>query len=202
VNNPKSAVAYANGQYVLMRREAYKQIGGRSAIRSAFMDKVLAERIKRAGLTLKLAYAPRVAEAASYETLREIRRAWSRIFYGGLDGSLSKMSFAVLMMLVFSLSPYLLLVGSAVAILTGTFTSLKAAIFVVSLLTVLVEGSVMLMLYRACLSDMRYVLLHFVGSVVALGILLSAVWKRCSGKAMLWKGVQYQPHTRPAGRET
>ena len=50
VNDPKSALAYANGQYILMRRETYEAIGGRASIRSEFMDKALAERVKRAGL--------------------------------------------------------------------------------------------------------------------------------------------------------
>ncbi len=203
VNNPKSALAYANGQYILMRREAYEKIGGRAAIRSEFMDKVLAERVKQAGLTLKLVYAPRVAQAATHETLREIGQAWSRIFYGGLDGSLSKMSLGVLMMLVFSLSPYFVLIGSGAVLLAGAGASSRplGIVFVVSLLTVLVEKSVMLMLYRACHSDARYVLLHLLGCLVALGILLSAVAKRYSRTGFLWKGVQYQTQIHPQEKE-
>src|SRR5439155_11600545 len=50
VNDPASPVAAANGQYILVRREAYKRAGGHEAVRDAMLEDVaLARRVKSSG---------------------------------------------------------------------------------------------------------------------------------------------------------
>ncbi len=51
VNDPQSPAAAANGQYLLIRREAYEKIGGHASVCGEVLEDVaLARRAKAAGL--------------------------------------------------------------------------------------------------------------------------------------------------------
>lgn len=192
VNNPKRKLAYANGQYILVRREAYERIGGRESVRGEFMDIGLGRRIKEAGLKLRVTYGPHLAQSKAYDTLRQICRAWSRIFYGGFRASLPRMTFMVLMLLVFSISPYAVLIGSALAVASGGAAPLTWAIFIMSIAAIIVQQGAVLMFYRACGSPGKYVLLYFFTSLIALGILISSIAIRFSSRGIVWKGIAYR----------
>src|SRR5439155_983681 len=50
VNDPKSTVAAANGQYLLIRRAVYERVGGHDSVRAEILEDVaLARRVKAAG---------------------------------------------------------------------------------------------------------------------------------------------------------
>ena len=54
VCDPKSPVAAANGQYLLIRREVYDAIGGHASVAGAILEDVeLARRVKQAGYKLR-----------------------------------------------------------------------------------------------------------------------------------------------------
>jgi len=51
VNNPDCALAFANGQFLLIEREAYERIGGHEAVRSSMIEDILlADHAKRSGV--------------------------------------------------------------------------------------------------------------------------------------------------------
>ncbi len=59
VNDPEHRVAFANGQFLLVRRDAYRQIGGHAAVAGSLVGDVdLAFAIKRQRLGLRFRYAP------------------------------------------------------------------------------------------------------------------------------------------------
>ena len=59
VNDPARALAAANGQFLLVDREAYFAVGGHHALREPMLeDFALARAIKRSGGRLRLRYAP------------------------------------------------------------------------------------------------------------------------------------------------
>ncbi len=54
VSDPNSPAAAANGQYLLIRRDAYDSIGGHASVAQAILEDVeLAKRVKRAGYKLQ-----------------------------------------------------------------------------------------------------------------------------------------------------
>jgi chlorobactene glucosyltransferase len=58
VNRSDSSAAMANGQFLLLRRTVYDQVGGHAAIRSYVLEDVeIARRVRAAGLTLRIAHA-------------------------------------------------------------------------------------------------------------------------------------------------
>jgi chlorobactene glucosyltransferase len=83
---PSWREAIANGQYLLFRRAAYDVVGGHAAVREEVAeDLVLAQRVKRAGLRLRIRGAREALATRMYRSLGEIVEGWSKNLYvGGL----------------------------------------------------------------------------------------------------------------------
>lgn len=73
VSNPDSPAAAANGQYLLIRRDAYDAVGGHAAVAHAILEDVeLARVVKRAGYKLQF----RLAGVVSTRMYRSFPRMW------------------------------------------------------------------------------------------------------------------------------
>jgi chlorobactene glucosyltransferase len=67
VNRSDSSAAMANGQFLLLRRTVYEQVGGHAAIRSYVLEDVeIARRVRAAALTLRIAHAADLAVTRMY----------------------------------------------------------------------------------------------------------------------------------------
>jgi chlorobactene glucosyltransferase len=79
--------AIANGQYLLFRRAAYDAVGGHEAVRAEVAeDLALAQRVKRAGLKLRIRGARDALATRMYRSLPELVEGWSKNLYvGGLQ---------------------------------------------------------------------------------------------------------------------
>lgn len=79
VNDPASHVAAANGQFLLVRREAYDRIGGHAAVRGAVLEDVeLAVLAKRRRVGLRFRYAPEAVAARMYRSFGAMWEGWSK----------------------------------------------------------------------------------------------------------------------------
>jgi len=73
VNDPNSPAAAANGQYLLIRRDAYDAVGGHAAVAKAILEDVeLARLVKRAGYRLQF----RLSDAVSTRMYRSFGHMW------------------------------------------------------------------------------------------------------------------------------
>ncbi|MCI4357427.1 MAG: glycosyltransferase [Thermoplasmata archaeon] len=73
VNRATSKAAMANGQYTLVRRGPYERLGGHRAIRSSVLEDVrLALLYRKAGLTLRVAWAPDLISTEMYRDRSEM----------------------------------------------------------------------------------------------------------------------------------
>jgi len=78
VSDPASPLAAANGQYLLIRREAYDAIGGHAAVATAILEDVeLARRAKRAGYKLRFRYSE-VVSTRMYRSFAEMWEGWTK----------------------------------------------------------------------------------------------------------------------------
>jgi glycosyltransferase involved in cell wall biosynthesis len=79
VNDPDSPRAAANGQYLLIRRDAYEAIGGHAAVCAEVLEDVaLALRAKEAGLTLRFSPGDRIARVRMYSTFGAMWEGWRK----------------------------------------------------------------------------------------------------------------------------
>ncbi len=79
VSDPASSIAAANGQFILVRREAYEAVGGHAAIAGDILEDVaLARAVKRSGRKIRFRYAPDAVRTRMYRNYRELRDGWTK----------------------------------------------------------------------------------------------------------------------------
>ncbi len=85
VSDPRWPDAFANGAFIMVRREPFESLGGWSSVRAKISEDLELARIaKRSGLRLAVVQGEGFYQTGSYTTLPESWNGWSRIFKGAL----------------------------------------------------------------------------------------------------------------------
>ncbi len=125
IHDPRSPVAFANGQFILVERTAYDLAGGHEKVRDRFVEDIgLAGRVKSLGRPIRLAFARGLVECRMYASLPELVRGWSRILYDALDRSAARIGLKLLDPIVFCQSAHvavLAAIGMLAAGWSGAF---------------------------------------------------------------------------------
>lgn len=80
-NNPSESTAYANGAFMLMRRNCYEATGGHAGVRGDINEDIqMARRAKDAGFRLRVVENDNLYRTVMYTSVVEAWRGWSRIF--------------------------------------------------------------------------------------------------------------------------
>lgn len=79
VSDPRSPAAAANGQYVLITREAYDAVGGHAALSGTLLEDVaLARAVKRSGRKIFFRYAADAVSTRMYRNFAQLREGWTK----------------------------------------------------------------------------------------------------------------------------
>ncbi|MFB3812698.1 MAG: glycosyltransferase family 2 protein [Terriglobales bacterium] len=79
VCDPASPAAAANGQYLLITREAYDAVGGHAAVAADLLEDVaLARRVKSSGRRLRFRYGGDAVRTRMYRSFAQMREGWSK----------------------------------------------------------------------------------------------------------------------------
>jgi glycosyltransferase involved in cell wall biosynthesis len=79
VSDPRSPAAAANGQYILITREAYDAVGGHAAIAASLLEDVaLARAVKRSGRKIFFRYGADAVRTRMYRNFAELREGWTK----------------------------------------------------------------------------------------------------------------------------
>src|SRR5271157_5720678 len=79
VSDPASPIAAANGQYILVRRQAYDAVGGHTAIAGSILEDVaLARALKSSGRRIRFRYAADAVRTRMYRNFRQLREGWTK----------------------------------------------------------------------------------------------------------------------------
>jgi len=82
VNDPKSAAAAANGQFLLVRRDVYESVGGHARFASDVLEDVaLATAVKAAGHRLWFGPGKGIVRARMYRTFGAMWEGWTKNLY-------------------------------------------------------------------------------------------------------------------------
>ena len=82
VNDPASTVAAANGQFLMIRREVYEQIGGHASIAGEVLEDVaLARRVKSAGQRIWFGPGKGIVRARMYRSFDAMWQGWQKNLY-------------------------------------------------------------------------------------------------------------------------
>jgi glycosyltransferase involved in cell wall biosynthesis len=79
VSDPKSPAAAANGQYLLITREAYNAVGGFATVATTLLEDVaMARAVKASGRKIFFRYAPDAVRTRMYRNFAELRDGWTK----------------------------------------------------------------------------------------------------------------------------
>jgi glycosyltransferase involved in cell wall biosynthesis len=82
VNNPAVPLAAANGQFLMIRRDAYHSIGGHASVASELLEDVaLAKRVKGAGFRLWFGSGQGFVRVRMYRSFRAMWQGWKKNLY-------------------------------------------------------------------------------------------------------------------------
>lgn len=186
VNCPRSSVAIANGQFLLIRRESYERVGGydTDAMRATVVDDLaLAQVVKRSGGRLLFVDGRGLVRTHMYHSLAEHWNGWGKNAVAGSRGGALSIALMAPGLPAVTVGPFALLLGGLLR--RDWRLALAGAAPVAALLG-----------YRAYLDRMleiplRYGWTHPLGGVVFTGIMARSFWHRLRGETVPWRGRSY-----------
>jgi cellulose synthase/poly-beta-1,6-N-acetylglucosamine synthase-like glycosyltransferase len=88
VNDPQKSTAAANGQFLLIRRDAYAEVGGHSSVAGEVLEDVaLARRVKSAGYRIWFGSGRGVVWVRMYRSFRGMWQGWRKNLYVLMGGA-------------------------------------------------------------------------------------------------------------------
>jgi chlorobactene glucosyltransferase len=179
----------ANGQFILVSREAYVKAGTHTAVRHEVAeDLALAQTFLRHGLKLHFAFAERLMETRMYQNLPQLVEGWSKNIYLGGRRSFPDeplLRAAVPAMLVIAMVFWLLPpLGLLLALVTGSGAWGSAA-----LLATVMSGMFWMKMCRLMQIPALYGWAFPVGAFMSLYIILRSSSR--AGRRVEWRGRVY-----------
>ncbi len=183
VSSPASGIAAANGQFLMVEREAYFSVGGHRAIGKEILEDVaLARAIKRARYGIRFRHAPDALATRMYRTLPDMVEGWTK--------NLALLFPSPMLMAAMQLLQFLL------------FFSLPALAFSMPYLVSWQRGAILVVWLRASWGFYNRVSRsHFPAADVAISILgvplfswllIRSSLQRRGKKSVGWKGRSYK----------
>jgi glycosyltransferase involved in cell wall biosynthesis len=193
INDPHRSDAAANGQFVLVLRTAYEEIGGHAAIAPEILEDVaLARRMKKFGHRIYFTAPVGVVRTRMYRSFSAMWQGWTKNLYPLVGGKVSSMTlefaqiFPWLEIVVFGL----LWIGLA------SFHDVSLWWVALFALVALVERELQyaIELHRN-LYPVSYVQYYVPGVTLYSAALIVSWWKNSHGR-VVWKGRAYPANSR------
>jgi len=183
VNRAGSRAAMANGQFWLVRRRDYEELGGHAAVRDKVVEDVaIARRYRDAGRPLRIAWAPDLAVTRMYRNRHEMFEGVLRTVHGTEYTARRQVGFVVALVLLYWVPLGVLPVG----LLLGNL-----ALTAIGLLLVGVLFAKHVVFARAVGAPAAYGLLFPLAVGFYVGALLTSLARGFRGGRVTWKGRSY-----------
>jgi chlorobactene glucosyltransferase len=187
VNDARSADAAANGQYILVRHEAYEAIGGHAAVAGEVLEDVaLARRVKEGGYRIFFAAGQGMVQTRMYRSFGDMWEGWTKNLYPLFGGNWGETLLEIDVATPWLGVMFTCLTGAELAAGRGVpwIMAILAAIFFVRPMA----------WYEAWLRRNRYpggyIRYYLPGAALYTAALAESWWKNSHG-AVTWKGREY-----------
>ena len=81
VNHEERPRSFANGQFMLFRRDAYDRLGGHASVKDDLLeDLAFAKAVHRTGGRVRVVHSDTMIQTSMYESLEDLLSGWRRIF--------------------------------------------------------------------------------------------------------------------------
>jgi len=186
VNDPASALAAANGQFILVKRAVYFALGGHEAVRDAILEDVeLARRAKQAGYRLWFGPGQGIVSTRMYQRFTEMWEGWTKnlyLLYHRDSGALSRAAIELVCRHILPVAAGVVLpfagpAGAWVALASWAYVAREQIIYRRALRR---EGNGDAAPWRVA------------GAALVCLLLANSLWRYRSGKGIVWKGRHYR----------
>jgi glycosyltransferase involved in cell wall biosynthesis len=184
VNDPERPDAViANGQFILVRADAYRAVGGHKAVAADILDDVgLARAFVSRQLPIRILFMRELFSCRMYTSLRELWLGWTKNLYAGMRYSVA-LPVALSTFIAFEfVLPYFLPV---LAVVHRDWLGTAVAMSVVTLI-----HGVRYWMDGIFGQERKFGLLQGLGAAMLVGLLLDSVRRARTGN-VLWKGRRY-----------
>ncbi len=182
VNDPSTSLAMANGQFILIRRDVYEDIGGHEAIKQRMMDDFsLAEVVKGAGHRIHVVDGSDMMRVRLYHNLKEIRSGAIKAaveISGGWGPSIA----GLFVMLLVNVLPVILWLITYVA---GAPADIVLILGTVVAIQLVFYGGIRIMGFRM---PPWTAITYPIGALIVCAILAEGMYLVASRKEIKWKG--------------
>lgn len=179
----------ANGQYMLITREAYDAVGGHESVRTHVAEDLrLAQECCRMGLSVQGVVGLDHLTTRMYEGLGELARGWGKNIYAAGRDTVNLGPAGQALLRVTMPFPALLEIGPAAVALAAIPGWVSPAAGAWGAICYVATTLFWVAVHRAMKQQVWYALLHPLASTAIFGIFARAAWK---GDRVEWKGRSY-----------
>lgn len=183
---------FANGQFLMLRRDAYEAIGGHAAVRDKFCEDInLGRLVKQHQLGLRVTLAPELASVRMYTSLDQIVRGWSRIYYAAANARASVLAMMAVVFVLLSILPYIVLPVGLACVASGVGGSFAWTILACATIQEFLQAAVYVRSFRAGGTPLRLLMWRPLAIVALLLILLRTI-RLCRTHRVVWRGTRYR----------
>ena len=175
VNDAGSQITLANGQFILVRKQAYESVGGNESVKSEVIEDVeLAKKVRSAGYRVQFLDGTLLYSTRMYTSLKEIHTGWTRIFTYLFNKNIPAILHKIFLFLFFSSLPFFVFIAESILGLSSSVSfsqtlCLASGFLCFTILLARFFGN------RALKSDARYAVWHLLGSLIMIWILFSCL---------------------------
>jgi len=196
VNDPKHPAAYANGAFMLMKRDTYDAIGGHEPFKTQVNEDMhMARAAKQAGYRLRVVENRDLYVTRMYTNFRAIWRGWSRIFYGCFE-TFRRLRITLLVMLFSGLLPWYSAVAAWILVALRGWSQAGPWRWIALAATaaVLCQQSVLVRYYKLSQTSPVLAPTYPIAGTIVCGMLVNAMTKLGGRTRTTWRGTTYRGH--------
>jgi chlorobactene glucosyltransferase len=181
--------AFANGQFILVERDAYERIGGHAVVRDEVVeDQMLSWHFKRAGYRMLMMDGTSILSTRMYTSLGGIWEGWSKNNFLILKRNYFMVLGGVLAAYVLTVGPF---AQALVALLTFWFNQEALGPLLVNMAAMAALLITRWRVRRFFGTPLRDYLWHPIGGLVFIGIIINSAYRHTFGRGVTWKGRTY-----------
>ena len=184
--SPNPAFSFANGQFILFRRDFYERIDGHAAVRNAIVEDVwLCRAVKKAGGRVAAYNGSDIVSCRMYRNFKEIWEGFSKNLFAAIGYSTPGLFMLVTVIAALYVAPYLFIASS---VLMGDFS---VSMFWLPFFQITVAIICRLAIARGFHQSLILSLLHVISQSVLIAIAINSFMMIKYGKGAYWKGRNY-----------
>lgn len=192
VNNPdQKKYGFANGQFILLRKDVYEAIGGHEGVKQHFVEDIhLGRNVRQGGHNLRVVLGADISSVRMYSSLNQIVRGWSRILYSAVDCRPQKLWMLVAFIVLLAVTPYLTIAGCLVAMAAGYAPPFVLAMLGLGIAHEVLQLALYARTYAITKSDRRYLLFRPL-AIAGMLYILGRTIRMCRTHQVTWRGTTY-----------